>query len=348
MSDYPLVNFGGPLKPEHLRNLLAEHISQVPAGGEINWVSYYFRDRRLAKDLIQAHQRGVKVTVCLAAKPRSAEANDVVIDMLSGTNGIDDGLRLISFPGIPAPSGRSWSLQVHEKLYCFSHPQPIAFVGSFNPSGDEPEERPDLIEEIGDQDRAYNVLVGLTEPELVKHLIKHAQDMHQDPPGLLYRFSREANQELQGSNTTLYFWPRTGRHPLIQFLKQFGNGTRIRIAASHIRAKAAVDVMIALAERGANVEILAEPTFRRVTAKVEQALLKADIHFKRTGLNKKIPMHLKFVLVKRGNEVWTMFGSFNWTLPSFWLNHEIAAISSDPEIFNAFASQWEHLKQNTE
>ena len=61
---------------------------------------------------------------------------------LSGTEGLGAGLRAVSLPGIPAPAGRAWQAQLHEKLYCFSHPEPIAFVGSFNPSGDNPKSAP--------------------------------------------------------------------------------------------------------------------------------------------------------------------------------------------------------------
>lgn len=64
--------------------MLEEHIAVVPAGGSIDWITYYFRDLRLAKALIQAHKRGVKITISLAGKPRTSDANDAVIAMLSG------------------------------------------------------------------------------------------------------------------------------------------------------------------------------------------------------------------------------------------------------------------------
>jgi len=341
----PEIHFGGPGQPGYLRDVLFDYISQVPARGSIHWVTYYFRDRRLARALIQARQRGVRVSLALAATPRTCHANDAVIEMLGGgDNGLGDGLRLISLPGIPAPSGRAWRPQLHEKLYCFSHPRPIALIGSFNPSGDVPEESPDIIREIGDQGRGHNVLVGLTEPGLVAALVQHAQQMHSHPPGLLHRFSAAANQSLTGRDIAIHFWPRLGPHPLLQFLRRFGRGSHIRIAASHIRAKSAVSAIIAAAEKGASVEILAEHTLRRVTKAVERRFVAAGINFRRIQHAENIPMHLKFVLLEEGGRAWTMFGSFNWTKPSFWLNHEIAAISSDPELFKAFDKQWQQLK----
>ena len=60
------VHFGGPDRPAGaLRDVLAERIAAVPAGGAIDWITYYFRDRRLAQDLIAARHRGVDVRVTL-------------------------------------------------------------------------------------------------------------------------------------------------------------------------------------------------------------------------------------------------------------------------------------------
>ena len=98
------VCFGGPDKPlGHLRDVLAQRVADTPAGGRIDWVTYYFRDRQLAEELLRAHKRGVHVTLTLAATPRAADANQQVMSMLSGTEGLGAGLRAVSLPGIPAP-----------------------------------------------------------------------------------------------------------------------------------------------------------------------------------------------------------------------------------------------------
>ncbi|SDH71764.1 phosphatidylserine/phosphatidylglycerophosphate/cardiolipin synthase family protein [Nitrosomonas sp. Nm132] len=339
------IYFGGPDRSSgYLRNLLTQHIAAVPAGGSIDWVTYYFRDLEVARALIQAHRRGVRVTVCLAGKPRVSDANDNVIAMLSGPEGLGDRFRTITLPGIPSPRRRSWRPQLHEKLYCFSHPEPVAFIGSFNPSGNRLEERPDLIREIGDQNQGHNMLIGFHEPLLVEQLVKHARQLHQTPPGLLYRFSAHANYAIKGIDTTIHFLPSMRPHPVMQFLQQVGKGAHVRIAASHIRTKRAVGVMIELANRGAMVEVIAEPTLRRVTPTVEHRLIAAGIHFRRCRQFNGLPMHLKFVLVEDRGQNWSIFGSFNWTKPSFWLNHEIIAISNNPQIFNAFSDRWKMLE----
>ena len=121
------VFFGGPDdEPRALRNLLEDRIDAVPAGGSIDWITYYFRDEGLAHALIQAHRRGVSVRVWLDGGPLHKSVNDGVIGLLSGRGGIGEGLRVV----------RHWiPWHLHTKLYCFSHPRPVAFVGSFNPSG---------------------------------------------------------------------------------------------------------------------------------------------------------------------------------------------------------------------
>ena len=339
------IYFGGPDQPAgYLRDILAEHIAAVPPGGSIDWITYYFRDLRLAQAIVKAHRRGVKVTVTLAGKPRIPGANDAVIALLSGHDGLGSGLRVVTLPGIPAPRGKSWKPQLHEKLYCFSHPAPVAFVGSFNPSGNMPHEEQDILREIGDQDRGHNVLVGIVDPLLVAQLVKHARQLHRTPPGLLYRFSADANREVKSGETTVYFWPRMGPHPIIRFLNHISNSARVRIVASHIRAENAIDVMAGLAQRGVKMHILGDSTSRRVTEKVEKRLSSTKIQFKRVQDPHGFPMHLKFVLLEDKCKAWSIFGSFNWTKPSFWLNHEIAVISSNPSLFKAFSDRWEALE----
>ena len=344
----PEIHFGSPgQRPGHLRDILAERIAAVPAGGTIDWVTYYFRDLYLAKALIQAHKRGVCVTLTLEGRPRIPYANDAVIALLSGPDGLGDALRIVTLPSVPSPATKSWKPQLHEKLYCFSHPEPVAFIGSFNPSGNGPGDDPEIIREIGDQDRGYNALIGLKDPVLVKKLSEHARHLHQSPPGLFYRFTTDTNNAIHGTDTDIYFWPRTDTHPIVQFLRKTGSNARVRIAASHIRMENAVDIMTNLARRGVDLEILAESTLRRVTPKVEQRLADAGIRFRRIRPAGSLPMHLKFVLIEDNNRVWSIFGSFNWTKPSFWLNHEIAAISSNPVIFESLARCWDMLKNES-
>lgn len=339
------IHFGGPSQsPGYLRDMLAARIAAVPAGGTIDWVTYYFRDCELAEALIHAKRRGVNVKVCLSGQPRLANANDEVIDMLSGECGLGSGLRKITFPGISAPGNRAWRPQIHEKLYCFSHPDPIAFIGSFNPSGNSSNERPEILREIGDQDRGYNVLVGIRNSYVVEALMQHVRQFWRNPPDLMYRFSDRANPTITDEDIEIHFLPSIRPHPVVQILRSIGKDARVCIAASHIRMPQAVDVMTGLARRGARVEIIANHTHRRVTPAMERQLLAAGIQISRVGANDDLPMHLKFVLIEDQGRLLSIFGSFNWTKPSFWLNHEIIAISTNPQIFEAFSRQWALLQ----
>ena len=242
------IYFGGPDQPPgRLRDVLAERIAAVPAGGAIDWVTYYFRDRRLAADLLRAHRRGVKVTITLEGHPRTPDANAEVVAMLAGPEGLGKGFRTVSVAGVPTPSGKRLRPRLHEKLYCFSHPKPVAFIGSFNPSGDDPEERPDIIHEIGDQDRGHNVLVGLSDLSLVAGLVSHARWIKRARHDLFSRFFTNGKHTLRAGKTEVHFLPRLRPHAVARFLVGFGEGSRIRIAASHLRGRSTVNVITGLA-----------------------------------------------------------------------------------------------------
>ena len=344
-SDYE-VYFGGPDKPPGvLRSLLSDKIDAVPTGGSIDWVTYYFRDRPLARKLVEAAARGVKVTLVLEGKPRIVKANQQVISILSGEKGLGDGLRIIALPGVPSPPGIGWKPQLHEKIFCFSHPQPTALFGSFNPSGDFPEEDPAILWKIGNHNVAHNALVATRDAKMVDQLVGHIRSLHRDGSSLYYRFWGRSHS-LDFGHTVLHFWPRIARHPVAMFLDGFGKGSRVRIAASHIRYSRSVNHLIALSRRGARVEVLSEFTNRRVPLKTEERLRAAGIKFERLGQLQNVPMHLKLVLAENEYGKWSVFGSFNWTLPSYLLNHEIAAISSDPYVFAEFDRRWNELRSD--
>ena len=343
-SDYD-VYFGGPDKPSGaLRNLLSDKIDAVPAGGSIDWVTYYFRDRPLARKLIEAAARGVRVTLVLEGKPRIVKANQQVISILSDEKGLGYGLRTIALPGVPSPPGIGWKPQLHEKIYCFSHPQPTALFGSFNPSGDFPEDDPAILWKIGNHNVAHNSLVATYDVKIVNLLVGHIRSLHRDGSSLFYRFLRRSQHSLDFGHTVLHFWPRLGRHPIEMFLNGFGDGARVRIAASHIRSSQSVSRLIELSRRGARVEVLSESTNRRVPQKTEQRLQAAGVKFERLGQSQNVPMHLKLVLAENEHGKWAVFGSYNWTRPSYWLNHEIAAITSDAHVFAEFDRRWNELR----
>jgi len=338
------VHFGGPDRPPScLRDLLAERIAAVPAGGAIDWVTYYFRDRRLAAALLRARERGVQVRVALDGRPRTTYANEVVRRMLQ--SGLGDGLRIVANPLDATPWGKFVRPRLHEKLYCFSHPEPVAFIGSFNPSGDDPEEEPEIIREIGDQDRGHNLLVELLDRALVDGLVEHARFLHSRRHGAFDRFRPASNRELRSDGLAVHFLPRLRRNPVTALLRRCGAEHRVRIAASHLSGPTSLWTLCSLARRGAAVEILAEPTLRRVPPRVEEKLRSAGVSLLRVVHPEGLPMHAKFALIDGQNERWVLFGSFNWTEPSRRLNREIGVIASDAKLFDAFEKRWEVLQR---
>lgn len=313
-------------------------MAAVPAGGEIDWVTYYFRDRRLAQALLDARRLGVRVTLTLEERPRTAHANHAVMRILSGDGGLGRGLRLIRHPRLLLRP------HLHEKLYCFSHPAPVAFIGSFNPSGDQPELEPEIVDEIRDHDRGYNVLVELRDRTVVNGLVAHARRLHRSRHGHFERFAPPANGRLRGDDVEIFFLPSLRPNPLLAELRHAGTGTGVRIAASHIKGPTAARVLATLAGRGARVTIVAEETHRRIPEAMEQRLRKAGITIRRLVHPAGLPMHDKFVLIEQAGQLRVVFGSFNWTERSFRFNHEIGAICTHPDVVDAFATRWEALE----
>jgi phosphatidylserine/phosphatidylglycerophosphate/cardiolipin synthase-like enzyme len=336
------VHFGGPDRPVgFLRTLLAQRVARVPAGGSIDWVTYYFRDRRLAAALVEARERGVDVRVTLDGHPRTPHANDAVIELLKA--GLGSGLRVVRGRLDGTPLGKIARPRLHEKLYCFSHPTPVAFVGSFNPSSDSPEAEPAVVEIIGDHDRAHNALVELGDPDLVRGLTDHARSLHTAQHGCFDRFAASANRTLQYSGHSIYFWPRVRGHPIVKTLGDLERGSRFRIAASHISGSSSLRGLCAAAARDVKIEIVTESSHRRVPVEVEQRLIRAGISIRRLIDDVWVPMHNKFALVETPSLQATIFGSFNWSEPSYRFNREIGVATEDPLLFKAFADRWDQL-----
>ena len=341
------AHFGGPEGTRGvLRDLLADHVAAVPPGGSIDWITYYFRDRQLATDLVDASRRGVSVRVTLDGHPRYPTANDAVIGILRPA--LADGLRVVRNGLEGSGLGLLLRARVHEKLYCFSHPEPVALVGSFNPSGDAAECAPEVIADIGDHDWGYNSLVATREAGIVAALVDHARQVNRAPARFLERFSPISSRPIESADTAIHFWPRVGPNPVDRWLARLPSGSRVRLAASIISGYGGPRALLRLARRGVQLEILTEATLRRVPKTVEHRLRAAGIPIHRVvhSDSQWIPMHHKFLLAESREERSVIFGSFNWSDQSRLLNRELGVMSTEPALFEAFASRWEVLKKN--
>lgn len=319
------VHFGGPdLPPRQLRNLLRQRIDAVPPGGEIAWATYYFRDRDLAAALIAACDRGVRVTVQVEGEPRRRQANDLVLAMLA-EHGLGGGLM------VHRPVPAFLSPHLHTKIYWFSHPVPAVLVGSFNPSGDEPED-PEVVAEIGDQDRGHNLLVELHDPLLVAGLRDHVHAMHRP----LARFRNLA--PVFGAETHAWFYPRFSG---TMAEKSLARARVVRGCISHLKQGPLTRALHEAALGGADIRLLVHDTDRRVPGKVVQALRQSGIDVCRYVHPDGLPMHAKFLLA----DGLGWFGSYNYNPRSRWLNREILLSTRDKAITEPLQRRFDEISR---
>jgi phosphatidylserine/phosphatidylglycerophosphate/cardiolipin synthase-like enzyme len=328
------VFFGGPDKPPYLlRDLLVERVDRAPSGSEILWATYYFRDLALADALVRAHRRGVRVRICIEASPRLSHANDAVRQRLTASDGLGQNLRSIRHV-IPA--------HLHEKIYIFSHPSPVAFIGSFSPSGNTPED-PNVIREIGDQDRGHNYLVELDDPSIISGLRRHVLSLHTSRRPLLAHYINSTNEDLTVGPVSIFFFPRLDTS-VISRLMNDRKYERVRIAVSHFRDSHLARMLGRLAQSGTSVEVIAHDTLRRVPLWVESFAKAQGIALFRYAHPQSLPMHSKFILLSAQGSRRVLFGSMNLTRTSRLLNHEIlVAADSEPNVFEMFNARWEHM-----
>lgn len=335
------VFWGGPDRPPRfLRNLLEERIHAVPSGGEILWITYYFRDEGLAETLVQASRRGVKVQVLVEGNPRTGAVNNRVRQILDGDDALGGNLRVLSHRFVDNRFFRACRL--HEKLYYFSHPKPRALVGTFNPSGNQPED-PALMHKIGDQDRGHNVLVELREQKLVQGLRAHAQRMFQMVHGPWERFMNESNQVIASGSTRILFFPRSRMKDFDELFGGLNNSCSLRMAVSHFNDPGICKRLLTLARQGVHIEILAHDTKRRVPSWVERKMNKHGIDFRRYVHPEGLPMHNKFMLFNTGVKKTLVFGSMNLSLRSLHANHELLVVDESQELYPLFQCRWDEM-----
>jgi len=339
------IHWGGPdLPPRALRDLMEDRIDAVPSGGEILWVTYYFRDEGLAEALLKAKKRGVNVRVLMEGNPRNGSINARVAKLLGRSDALGKGLRSLRHRLIDNRFLRSCRL--HEKLYYFSHPEPCALVGTFNPSGNQPEE-PAILRKIGDQDRGHNVLVEVRDQVLVQGLYKHAQRMFQMVHGPWERFLSVNNRILASGDTRVLFFPRTLRKDFDDLLDGLEHGCSLRMAVSHLNDSGICKQLFKLARKGVDIEILAHDTQRRVPSWVEKEMLKNGITFNRYIHPDGLPMHNKFMLIDSPERKVVTVGSMNLSVRSLHANHELLVISEDEFLYQALLQRWSTMLQES-
>lgn len=331
----PRLHFGGPDLPARcLRNLLEQRIGEVPPGGEIAWSTYYLRDRALALALMAASDRGVAVTLRLEGAPRFPRVNAPVIAMLEA-HGLGGGLKVHRL-GLEIL--KTFYPYWHGKIYCFSHPVPTVLIGSFNPSGDEPED-PAILADIGDQDRGHNLLVEFNGEYFHRAMAAQVRRMGRFGS----RLRRSQNRPLKFGETTAWAYPRLSPGLIARSLKSLGRADRVRGAISHLKGGVLADALAAAARRGAAIDLIVHDTERRVRAETLAALAQAGVAARRYARSDALPLHAKFLIVETTGKREAWLGSFNFNRRSYWLNHEVLIGSYDPAVIDALEQRFRSI-----
>ena len=331
----PILHFGGPdMPPRALRNLLRARIDAVPAEGEICWSTYYFRDRDLAEALVSASNRGVRIILHVEGRPRRASVNHDVITLLRA-HGLKGGLHVHT--ALPGPFARLHGI-LHSKIYYFSHPAPHILTGSFNPSGNEPED-PEIVSEVGDQDRGRNLLVEFADPLLVTAFRSHVLGLSRS----FLRLRPDQNRIVRSAQALAWFYPRLRPGVIDRHLGRLGSGCSIRGAISHLKNGFLSRGLIRAARSGAEVHLLVHDTERRVPEKTIAALGAAGIEVSRYVHPEAFPLHAKFLLIDGRGSRTAYFGSFNYNSRSRYLNNEVLLASSHETICSGLAHRFEEI-----
>jgi phosphatidylserine/phosphatidylglycerophosphate/cardiolipin synthase-like enzyme len=265
--------------------------------------------------------------------PRLTGANDRALSLLK-EHGLAGGLRLRSRLGRVG--------QLHSKAYVFSHAQ-IALVGSFNPSSNGTSDD-EALSEIGDQDRGYNLLLCLHEPELVSALRDYIAWLGSAGANPLDRFRRRLNRPAVSAATSLYFYPRIRTQLVEADIARLEKGDRIRAAVSHMKAGTFIAALQAARAKGVEVDLFAHSTERRVPSKLVKALTSRGISITRVGDCERIPMHNKFVVLSRSGRHHAWLGSYNYNAKSRWLNDELLIRTEDDEIVQSLRLRFEEMQ----
>ena len=273
----------------------------------------------------------------MECKPRVRTANNRVRGQLEGEDGLDKGLRVLDHRLRDIRSLKYCRL--HEKLYYFSHPVPNVLVGTYNPSGNIPED-PEIIGEIGDQDRGHNLLAEILDPILVHGLHEHARHLFEACHGPWECFLPKNNRVVVSGKSRILFFPRLRCKSFDGLFERAGAGCRLRMAVSHFNDPVICKRFFALSRRGLHIEILAHDTERRVPSWIEEQMLQNGIVFSRYVHPEGLPMHNKFMLLETPERRVLAFGSMNLSIRSLQGNHELLVISEEPHLYEAFVQRW--------
>ncbi len=280
----------------------------------------------------------------MEGSPRTRDVNSRVRKFLEGEGALGAGFRCIRHRLVDNRFFRTSRL--HEKLYYFSHPVPSVLVGTFNPSGNLPED-PDIIRKIGDQDRGHNVLVDIQDVALVEGLYVHARRIFEAIHGPWEAYLPENNRALSSGKTQIIFFPRSKRDDFDDLFNSLEADSSLRIAVSHLNDRGVCKRLSELSRLGTHIEVLAHDTQRRVPSWVEKQMLRDGIIFSRYDHPDGLPMHNKFMLIDTPERKMVTFGSMNLSVRSLHANHELLVFCDNSDFYEMFQRRWREMLSET-
>ena len=333
------IYFGGPdLKQYLLRDVLVDSIRNTPTGGHISWMCYYLNEPKIIQTLLDAANRGVNIIIFIDANPRVPEVNLPCIAQLRQQSSI----KVITAQKKPIWEyfGVNWHPHFHAKLYYFSHPNPHILIGSYNPTAGSEQLSHDMLQQIGDHSTSHNVLIDIADLDITRNLNRYTCNMQKPWYRKLARVLPSHNHCYRNGEWEINFLPRIRPHPIKALLNKKDDNAILRCAISHLKGPGIMGALTNALRLGKKIEILLEPSERRVSKNYLSFLERNQIPTYRPTLPKYCLMHNKFILYKTDNEQRIMFGSFNWSARSRYLNHEIIASTTNNTIFSAFQERW--------
>jgi len=338
------IYFGGPdLKKNLLRDELLDRIKNTDPNGKILWVCYYLNDPQIVEALIAAANRNVYVDIIIDIASRRADINDDCINTLDTPSIININVTRVILKNIWHYLGIRWNPHLHSKLYYFSSPHPHVLIGSYNPTAGSDHLTEQQLSEIGDHSISHNVLASISEPEIIEKLIEYTTKLQSPISRKFSRLTNLHNSTHRYNQWSIDFLPSLNQHPVDKLLTNNDDNATIKCAISHLKGPGFLRSLKIALKKGKKIEIVLENNERRISKQYVSFFDKHQIQYHQPTMNDYCLMHNKFIIYKSNHEHRVMFGSFNWSTRSRYLNHEIIACTDNVDIVNKFEMRWQQL-----
>ena len=120
----------------------------------------------------------------------------------------------------------------------------------------------------------------------------------------------------------------------------------IKCAISHLKGPGTINALSSAIKSGNSIEILLDASERRVSQKFLSFLKQKQINYYQPLLPDNCLMHNKFILYEDDYQSSVMFGSYNWSTRSKFLNHELIAHTTNNNVIAAFKQRWQEIITN--